>query len=48
MFFNLLTTSKSSSLQAYKSGISVWTFCHDREMNAFFAVGGEDLKVTRY
>ena len=28
-----------------KSGISVWHFCFDSEMNAHFAVGGDDLKV---
>lgn len=35
----------SSLRKRTKGGISVWTFCHDREMNAYFAVGGEDLKV---
>ena len=30
-----------------KSGISVWNFCFDKEMNAYYAVGGEDLKVIR-
>ena len=35
----------SSLRKRTKSGVSVWTFCHDREMDAFFAVGGEDLKV---
>ena len=30
-----------------KSGVSVWQFCYDKEMDAHFAVGGEDLKVIR-
>ena len=30
-----------------RSGISVWNFCFDKEMNAHYAVGGEDLKVIR-
>lgn len=28
-----------------KSGVSTWTFIHDREMKKFYAVGGQDLKV---
>ena len=37
----------SSLRKRTKSGVSVWTFCHDREMHTFYAVGGEDLKVIR-
>ena len=28
-----------------KTGISVWHFCHDKELDRYFAVGGEKLEV---
>ena len=28
-----------------KSGISVWHFCYDKELNRHFAVGGDNLEV---
>ena len=28
-----------------KTGISVWHFCYDPELNRHFAVGGQDLEV---
>ena len=28
-----------------KTGVSVWHFCHVRETNQYFAVGGDDMKV---
>ena len=27
-----------------KTGISVWHFCHDKELDRYFAVGGEKLE----
>ena len=35
----------SSLRKRTKTGVSTWTFIHDREMKVFYAVGGEDLKV---
>ena len=35
----------SSLRKRTKTGVSTWTFVHDREMKVFYAVGGEDLKV---
>ena len=29
-----------------KSGVSVWHFCRVAETDQYFAVGGEDMKVT--
>jgi len=30
-----------------KSGISVWNFCYDEEMDVFYAHGGENLETIR-
>lgn len=35
----------SSLRRRTKSGISVWHFCYDKEIEAYFAVGGQDLEV---